>query len=209
MFKPVSVKPVRPYPTRRSIIAAASGLALAGAWGNVSAAQAEDSALPDAVDAMTKIMPTAPPHLVFSNTKGEQLSLANYTGHALVVNLWATWCGPCIAEIPSFAALAPQVKPSGVLVLPISIDLTGASVVRPFYAAHGIQDLPILLDPNGDNMQVLDTNSIPLTIILNAAGQLVARLNGAANWNTPRTIAFLESLGGQPPAHKLPGFIPV
>ena len=79
----------------------------------------------------------------------------------------------------------------------------------PFYAAHGIRDLPILLDPNGENMQVLDTNSIPLTIILNAAGQLVARLNGAANWNTPRTIAFLESLGGQPPAHKLSGFIPV
>jgi thiol-disulfide isomerase/thioredoxin len=205
----LSVKPIRLHPTRRSIIAAASGLAVAGAWSNFSAAQTDDPRLPDAVDAMTKIMPTAAPHLVFSNTKGERLSLADYTGHALVVNLWATWCAPCIAEIPSFSALAPRVKSSGVLILPISIDLTGAAVVRPFYAAHGIHTLPILLDPNGENMQVLNTDSIPLTIILNGAGQLVARLNGAANWNTPRTIEFLQSLGGQAPAHKPTGFIPV
>jgi thiol-disulfide isomerase/thioredoxin len=158
---------------------------------------------------MTKVMPTTAPPLVFSNAKGSRLSLADYAGHALVVNLWATWCGPCIAEIPSFSALAPRVRPSGVLILPISIDLSGATVVRPFYAEHDIHALPILLDPNGENMQVLNTDSIPLTIIINAAGQLVARLDGAANWNTPSTIEFLQSLGGEAPVHKPSAFIPV
>ncbi len=157
---------------------------------------------------MTKLMPTVAPRLVFTNAHGRRLSLGDYAGHTLVVNLWATWCAPCIAEIPSFSALAAQVKANGVLVLPISIDLTGVDVVRPFYAKHRIRDLPVLLDPNGDNLEVLDTASIPLTIIINPVGQLVARLNGAANWNTPGTIAFLRSLGSQAPASHSAGFIP-
>ena len=80
------------------------------------------------------------------------------------------------------------------LILPISIDLTGAAVVRPFFARHGISDLPILLNQDGSNMQALDSNGIPVSVVINPLGQLVARLDGAANWNTPGTIAFLRGL---------------
>jgi thiol-disulfide isomerase/thioredoxin len=201
---------MRPHLTRRSIIAAASGLALAGGWSNSVAAQIDENGLPDAADAMTQVMPAPAPPLVFTNAKGKRLTLADYAGHALVVNIWATWCGPCVMEIPSLAALAPKLKANGGLVLPVSIDLSGAAAVRPFYASHDIHTLPILLDPNGDSLRVLDTDGVPVTIIINAAGQIVARLEGAANWNTGRMVKFLRSLGDKPPSGDAAGgLIPV
>ncbi len=204
----MSVTLVRPRLSRRSIIAAASGLAVAGCLGKFGLAQMSESALPDAADAMTQIMPQAAPRLAFSNEQGKKRTLADYAGQALVVNLWATWCGPCVAEIPSFDALAPKLKASGVLVLPISIDLTGAAAVRPFYTAHNIHSLPILLDPSGHDLQLLGSDGIPITLIINPAGQMVAQLEGAANWNTPRTMKFLTSLGGKTSPGAADNFIP-
>jgi len=186
-------------------MAGALGLAAAGACGKFARAQADD--LPDAAEVMTKMMPQAAPALVFSNAGGRRLTLADYAGHALVVNLWATWCGPCADELPSFAALAPKLRPSGGLVLPISIDQNGADTVRPFFASNGIHTLPVLLDPTGANMQVLNTNGVPVTIVVNAAGQMVARIDGAANWDTAGVVAYIRGLAGTP--RDATGFIPV
>jgi thiol-disulfide isomerase/thioredoxin len=205
----LSVKPSRPLLlSRRSLIAGASGLALAGGLGNCAKAQIAATDLPDAAVALTQMMPTVAPPLRFTDANGQLLTLADYRGHTLVVNLWATWCGPCIAEIPSFAALAPQLKEIGVLILPISIDVNGAAAVRPFFARHGISDLPILLNQDGSNLQLLDSNGIPVSVVINPAGQLVARLDGAANWNTPATIAFLRGLGAATPISGQKGDVP-
>lgn len=194
--------------SRRSIIAAAAGLAVAAGWGKFSVAQISESDLPDAAEAMTRMAPLTAPPMVFTNTKGKRLTLADYAGHPLLVNLWATWCGPCVAELPTFASLAPKLKSVGALILPVSIDMNGAAAVAPFYTSHGIKDLPILLDPNGDNMNVLNTDGIPVTIVINAAGQLVARLDGAANWNTDAVVAFMRGLGGKPVAAQKKLLIP-
>ncbi len=201
----MSVKPARPYPARRSIIATATGLAAAAACGKFSTARA-DSGLPDAMDVLTQLMPQTAPALSFHDAGGQRLSLADYAGHALLVNLWATWCGPCVEEIPTLDRLALKLRPGSARVLPISIDLGGAPVVRAFYASHGIRALPILLDPDSDDLLALNTDGIPVTIVLNGAGQLVARLDGAADWDTARTLAFLQGLG---PVAGTPNFNPV
>jgi len=180
--------------SRRSIIAAATGLAVSALAGNRAAAQADDFALPDAADGLEPMAPNVPPALKFTDEKGRKLSLADYKGHVLVVNVWATWCGPCDDELPSFASLAGQIQPFGGLVLPISIDVSGAQAVGPFYTQHGITDLPLLLDPDGDSLDALDTDGVPVTIVINPEGMLVARLDGGANWNTPRVVAYLRSL---------------
>jgi thiol-disulfide isomerase/thioredoxin len=196
----------RPLATRRSILATAAGLAATAAAGKSARAQFDD--LPDATDGLEKFAPQPAPPVVFTDAHGSRLTLRDFPGHALVVNLWATWCGPCVAELPSFAAIAPRLQSSGVLILPISIDLSGATAVRPFYASHNITTLPILLDQNGTNMAVLDTDSIPLTVVINSSGHMIARMDGAANWNTPGTLAFLQSLDAAPPPSHT-GFIPV
>lgn len=182
---------------------------MGGAWGNFAAAQSDaDLDLPDAAVALDRIAPQKPPALVFEDARGRRLSLANYKGHTLIVNLWATWCGPCVAEIPSLAALAAKLKPQGVLVLPISIDLGGAATVARFFAANGVRGLPILIDPDGNDMQVLQSDSVPVSIIVNAAGKMVARTDTAANWDTEDTVALLQSLGPVVP-EDMPNFTPV
>lgn len=154
----------------------------------------DDSGLPDAADGFDPMAPIAPPNLRFTDAKGTKLSLAGYKTHVLVVNLWASWCGPCVEELPTLAALGQQIQTFGGLVLPISIDAGGAAAVRPFYERHAITSLPILLDPDGDNLDVLDTDGVPVTLVIDPLGRQVARLDGAANWNTPRIRAFLKSL---------------
>jgi thiol-disulfide isomerase/thioredoxin len=167
-------------------------------------AQTDDSGLPDAADGFNPMAPIAPPAMKFTDAKGQSLSLAAYKGHVLVVNLWATWCGPCVDELPTLAALADQIRAFGGLVLPISIDTNGAKAIQPFYALHGITNLPVLLDPDGDNLDILNSDGVPITLVIDPAGRLVARLEGAANWNTPRVRAFLQSLAPTQPETKPP-----
>lgn len=169
--------------------------------GNRAAGQSDDSAMPDAADVWDEIMPSEPPPLTFADASGAKLSLGAYRGHVLVVNLWATWCGPCMDEMPGLAALALRIKSFGGLVLPVSIDVEGAAAVRSFYNLNNISGLPILLDPEGHNLDVLGTNGVPDTIVVNPEGLLVAQLNGGANWNTPRVVQFLRSLA---PVHSKP-----
>ena len=153
-----------------------------------------ESDLPEGAQALNQVMPTAPPALAFTDAAGRKLGLANFAGHGLLVNFWATWCGPCVAELPSLVAIAPVLAKAGILVLPISVDLNGAAAVRPFFASHRITGLPILLNPDGSALDALNAGGIPVTIVINAVGQLVARYDGAANWNTPDTIKTLRQL---------------
>ena len=171
---------------------------MAAAWGNRAVAQSSGDDLPDAAEVWAETVPAAAPPVVFRSEAGKKLTLADYKGHVLVVNLWATWCGPCTEELPGLAALAERIKPFGGLVLPISIDVEGAAAVKPFYASHDISNLPVLLDPDGNNLDVLDTDGVPLTIVLNPEGKLVARLEGAADWNTQAVFEFLGGLARQP-----------
>ena len=67
----------------------------------------------------------------------------------MVINLWATWCVPCVEEMPSLAALSKTLAPDDIAVLPLSSDRGGARVVEAFYQDHGITGLPVLLDPKG------------------------------------------------------------
>ena len=159
---------------------------------NRAEAQTESYDLPDAATGWNAFAPVPPPPLVFQNARGRHLTLADFKGHVLLVNLWATWCPPCKAELPTFAALAPKLKHFGGLILPISIDVDGVSAVRSYFRQQRIRSLPILVDPDGNDLDLLRTNGIPVTLVINASGKAVARLDGAANWNTEAVIEFLR-----------------
>jgi len=189
---------------RRSIIA---GLAAAAACSNYARAQVTLDDLPDAAEGLDSVAPSPAPDLKFQDSNGKHLALADFRGAGLVVNIWATWCGPCVAELPSFDAIATQLGRSKILVLPISVDAEGVKAVQPFYKSHQIANLPILLDPDGTATDTLNAPGIPITLVINPAGQLVARVDGGANWNTPATLARLHHLAGQAPV--VSGFQPV
>jgi thiol-disulfide isomerase/thioredoxin len=129
------------------------------------------------------IPPKEPPEISFVDAEGTPHALAEFKGHGVVINLWATWCVPCVAELPSLDALAAELAPNDIGVLPLSSDRGGAKVVQAFYRDHHITRLPVLLDPKGAAAHAFAVKGIPTTIIINRDGRIVSRLDGGADWN--------------------------
>ncbi len=138
--------------------------------------------------------PRDPPDAVFMTRDGATHHLGDFKGRAMVVNMWATWCVPCTAEMPSLDALSKALAPQDIAVMPLSSDRGGAAVVQAWYQAHGITALPVLLDPKGAMARAFNAPGIPTTVIINTAGQVVARIEGAADWSTPDAQALIRKL---------------
>ncbi|MCC6719075.1 MAG: TlpA family protein disulfide reductase [Acetobacteraceae bacterium] len=138
--------------------------------------------------------PAVPAAAVFRDGEGGERSLAEHLGHGLVVNLWATWCAPCVAEMPELQALARAVAGDGILVLPLSSDRGGAEVVRRFYAANGIDALPVLLDPRGEAARAWGARGLPTTLVIDRQGRERGRVEGAIDWASAATVAELRQM---------------
>lgn len=138
--------------------------------------------------------PEAAPEVSFSNGEGRAMTLADFEGQGLVVNLWATWCGPCVHEMPSLNRLQEAVAEDGIRVVAISSDLEGMAKVEPFLAEHGLDRLEPYLDPKGKFTRSLAGRGLPRTYILNPEGQIVARYVGAAEWDAPDLVAAVRDL---------------
>jgi thiol-disulfide isomerase/thioredoxin len=152
------------------------------------------------LQAISVMVPTDPPvppaDATFFDADGGAHRLADFPGKGLVLNLWATWCAPCVAEMPALQKLAREITAQGILVLPLSSDRGGAKVVREFYAAHGIDALPIWLDPKGDAARAWGARGLPTTLIIDREGREVGRLEGAVDWAAAATVFALPRLVG-------------
>jgi thiol-disulfide isomerase/thioredoxin len=138
--------------------------------------------------------PTDLPDGVFVTRDGASHRLSEFKGRGMVVNMWATWCAPCVAEMPSLQVLSKALAPQDIAVLPLSSDRGGADAVEAWYQAHGITALPVLLDPKGATARAFAARGIPLTVIISTTGQVVARLEGAADWASPGAATLIRRL---------------
>ncbi len=101
-----------------------------------------------------------------------------------IVHVWATWCAPCVAELPMVNWLARNFKNQGLEVAAISFDgQKNAQKVRDFYAAHSINALPLLFDDEKAVSQALQIRSLPTTLFV-ANGDVLARVDGVADWQS-------------------------
>ncbi|MBB2206319.1 TlpA family protein disulfide reductase [Gluconacetobacter takamatsuzukensis] len=182
---------------RRALLA--DGGTLLAAWLGCNSilappARAEE---PVAVDLPTHrtAAPRALPDLSFLDEAGATRHLADWHGRIVVLNLWATWCQPCVAEMPALAALARQVAPGGdIAVLPVSIDHGGAELVRRFYLTHSIADLPVLSDPHMQIPTALREEGVPVTLVIDRAGREVLRIVGPVRWDPASAPERLRGL---------------
>ncbi len=178
---------------RRIALAAAAGTLAVGVLPRKPLAQGLSS-LKDDLEPVSP--PQDPPDVTFTSADGTTHSLQEFKGRGMVVNMWATWCAPCVAEMPSLEALSKALAPQDIAVLPVSSDRGGADAVETWYQRHRITALPVLLDPKGALARAFNARGIPTTVIINASGKVVARLEGAADWASPDAQAIIRRLAG-------------
>ena len=134
---------------------------------------------------------TAAPATAFEDPEGEPASLADFRGKPLLVNLWATWCAPCIAEMPTLDSLAAREK-DRLRVVTISQDLDGRDKVEAFFARQGYRQLETWLDPQMALMGELKVDILPTTILYDSQGREVWRVVGMEEWDSGRAALLLK-----------------
>jgi thiol-disulfide isomerase/thioredoxin len=132
------------------------------------------------------------PDFVFSDAKAKDVTLARFAGKPILVNLWATWCGPCVAEMPQLDRIAGAYAKRGLTVLTISQDSMGADKVLPFFAGKGFKNIQPWLDPENQFGFHYATGLLPTSVLYTAQGREVARISGALDWESPEAEALLQ-----------------
>ncbi len=126
----------------------------------------------------------AMPAATLTDPSGTTLTLAELKGKPVLLNLWATWCAPCVVEMPLLDELAGELGES-VRVITVSEDIKGAEAVEPFFAERGFQHLPRWMDPTNDLAIAYGGGAaLPLTVLYDAEGKEVWRVMGGYDWGS-------------------------
>jgi thiol-disulfide isomerase/thioredoxin len=123
------------------------------------------------------------PLLTFLDEEGTKVTLEKFRGKIVVLNLWATWCTPCVAEMPMLDRLQQQLEGVGVVVVALSIDRGGPEVVREFFDEHEITHLGVYVDPTMRAQSDVSAIGLPTTIIIDREGNDRGRIVGPAEWD--------------------------
>jgi peroxiredoxin len=130
------------------------------------------------------------PGFEVTTDSGRKISVDNFGGRVLVVNFWATWCPPCISELPSLNAMAAELKGSGVVVLAISIDKDKAVYDRFLNKVKLSFDTS--RDPGADISAEYGTFKVPETYVVNREGKVLEKFINEQDWMAPAIVARLK-----------------
>ena len=140
--------------------------------------------------------PVAAPGVAFENRAGERLTPADFRGKVILLNLWATWCAPCIRELPSLDRLNAKLGGESFEVVALSIDRKGWPVIDAFFARLGIETLAGYLDATMRATAAMGATSLPTTILIDTQGREIGRMNGPAEWDSEAAEALILSAIG-------------
>jgi len=135
--------------------------------------------------------------LSFYDGSGRRLTLADFRGQALLVNLWATWCAPCREEMPTLDRLQARLGGPDFEVIALSIDRDGDRVIAPFYAELGLEALDIYWDRGGVATVLLNVLGIPTTLLIDENGREVGRFTGPAEWDSEAVVEAIRAALGR------------
>jgi thiol-disulfide isomerase/thioredoxin len=148
---------------------------------------------PASLAALAQQKPAKPvPDVAFSDAGGNHIKLTSFKGRWVLLNLWATWCAPCVAELPALARL--QAFAPGLKVLAVNTDRGGIDAAA-FLKNHHV-DLPVLRDSDTVMMKSFVVYGLPMTVLINPDGNVVARADGPAAWDDPEAVAYFKRIAG-------------
>lgn len=124
---------------------------------------------------------------------GKSFSLSNFRGKVVMVHFWATWCPPCVEELPLLAKLYPELSGNDFEMLAISVDEGGANAVRTFMQQNNLH-VPVLLNPDRSVASLYGTYKFPETYIVDRLGVVRYKVIGPRNWLDPGTVQIIKSI---------------
>ena len=134
------------------------------------------------------------PKSSFLDENGAPLDLGRFRGKVVVLNLWATWCTPCVAEMPMLDRLQQQLQDVGVVVVALSLDHGGPKQVKAFYEEHGIKHLGVYVDPTMSAQSHFRVIGLPTTILIDREGRDRGRIVGPAEWDDAKAADLVLSV---------------
>lgn len=136
--------------------------------------------------------PKTLPGVAFEDGAGRKLSLAEFRGKLVLLNIWATWCTPCRKEMPALDRLQSQLGGPGFEVVALSIDRGGALAVKSFYEELEIKELRVYVDPTTRASSDLQAVGLPTTLLVDRHGREVMRKVGPAEWDSPEMVQVIR-----------------
>jgi thiol-disulfide isomerase/thioredoxin len=150
------------------------------------------SPAPPALDLSVFDRPRALPEIRFADAQGRQLTLADFRGRVVLLNVWATWCAPCRKEMPTLDRLQAKLGGKDFVVVPLSIDRDGAAAVNRFYHQLGLKNLGTYVDSSGMASHALTLPGVPTTLLIDRDGREIARKMGPAEWDGAKMVALVK-----------------
>lgn len=136
--------------------------------------------------------PAAPGDIAFANMDGPDARLADFAGTPVLLNLWATWCAPCRAEMPSLSRLQDTMG-ADLKVVTLAAGRNPPPAVSKFFEEIGVSNLPRYLDPKQEVPRAMGVFGLPVSILIGADGREIGRLIGDAEWDNPEAIALIRA----------------
>jgi len=133
------------------------------------------------------------PNFTLPDRDGKMVSLADYKGKVVLLNIWATWCPPCVEEMPSMEKLHQELKDESFEILAVSVDVSGAKAVIPFMKKHKLS-FPALTDTKGAIKSLYQTTGVPESFIIDKEGIIIEKVIGPRDWAASGAIRFFRNL---------------
>ena len=179
----INFQPKTAQPPRRWFLSA--GLAVWAGWhaGGMVPPVASARASTPAVSTAQNLQATPPMTQPLTDEDGEVFTLDNLRGRPLLINFWASWCAPCIAEMPSLQEAAEQLHPDGIDVLLISLDRGGVKKALPVLRAHGVTTPRLGFDPKAAVSREMGVSGLPTSFLLSADHKNCVIYVGPREWH--------------------------
>lgn len=173
---------------RRTFLATLAALSISPAWAAKAVQGLEIHPSPRAI-----------PSIDIRDGDSNPAPLEGLRGKTVLLNLWASWCMPCVAELPALDRLKPKAEAKGVAVVALSLDRGGKITVANTFARLRITSLAIRTDEARAAAEKLGASVLPISLLLDTQGREVARYTGAAEWEGPEAARLLEALAAGRP----------
>jgi len=136
--------------------------------------------------------PPPAPETTFHAADGDKVTLASFKGKVILVNFWATWCAPCIREMPSLDRLQAMLDPDTFQIVAVNEDLSGPEKALPFLVKLGIKNYTSYFDSKMALARAFSLRGMPTSYLIDGKGKVIGSLSGIAEWDAPEAVALIR-----------------